>query len=424
MILKGSQRGGAKALATHLLRLDENDHVEVHEIRGFVGQNLQDALREAWAVSQGTKCQQFLFSLSLNPPDRENVSVAEFEQAIEEAEKRLGLGGQPRVIVFHEKRGRRHAHCVWSRIEPNRLRSINLPLFKRKLNDLGRELYIKHGWEMPRGFLNSVYRNPLNFSLAEWQQAKRVNKDAAQIKQVLQTCWAASDSRKAFERALEGCGYYLAQGDRRGYVAVSLQGEVFSLSRWCDVIVRDLGARLGDPAKLPTVDDLKPVLVERLRSKVSDLGDELTAKFKVSSEALAARRSELVLRQRGERQFLRDVQAARWVAETGSRAARFRRGLKGLWDRLTGRHKTTRLQNESEAAAAKVRDQAEREEVIRRQLSERRQILGEIRTIRVRQRKEETELTARLGLAPEQEHKPARPREPRRRTRRPTRSPD
>jgi hypothetical protein len=26
------------------------------------------------------------------------------------------LNGQPRVIVFHEKNGRRHAHCVWSRI--------------------------------------------------------------------------------------------------------------------------------------------------------------------------------------------------------------------------------------------------------------------------------------------------------------------
>ena len=35
MILKGSQRGGALKLAVHLLRLDENDHVEVHELRGF-----------------------------------------------------------------------------------------------------------------------------------------------------------------------------------------------------------------------------------------------------------------------------------------------------------------------------------------------------------------------------------------------------
>lgn len=30
MILKGAQRDGAKRLAQHLLRLDENDHVELH----------------------------------------------------------------------------------------------------------------------------------------------------------------------------------------------------------------------------------------------------------------------------------------------------------------------------------------------------------------------------------------------------------
>ena len=40
MILKGSQRGGAKALALHLLRADENEHVEVHELRGFVSRNV------------------------------------------------------------------------------------------------------------------------------------------------------------------------------------------------------------------------------------------------------------------------------------------------------------------------------------------------------------------------------------------------
>ncbi|MEO8757843.1 MAG: hypothetical protein ABI398_08840 [Devosia sp.] len=65
MILKASQRAGAKALALHLLRLDENDHVEVHEVRGFVSNKLINALREAYAISRGTKCQQFLFSLSL-----------------------------------------------------------------------------------------------------------------------------------------------------------------------------------------------------------------------------------------------------------------------------------------------------------------------------------------------------------------------
>jgi hypothetical protein len=40
-----------------------------------------------------------------------------FELAIERIEERLGLQGQPRAIVIHEKNARVHAHCVWSRID-------------------------------------------------------------------------------------------------------------------------------------------------------------------------------------------------------------------------------------------------------------------------------------------------------------------
>lgn len=69
MILKGSQRGGALKLAAHLMNMVENDHVEVHELRGFTADDLLDALQEADAIAKGTKCQQFLFSLSFNPPE-------------------------------------------------------------------------------------------------------------------------------------------------------------------------------------------------------------------------------------------------------------------------------------------------------------------------------------------------------------------
>ncbi|WP_256923966.1 hypothetical protein [Sphingomonas sp. IBVSS2] len=46
MILKASQRGGGMALAAHLLKA-ENEHVEIHEIRGFVSDDLKGAMKEA-----------------------------------------------------------------------------------------------------------------------------------------------------------------------------------------------------------------------------------------------------------------------------------------------------------------------------------------------------------------------------------------
>ena len=39
MILNGNQRGGAKDLALHLMKA-ENERVEIHELRGFMSDNL------------------------------------------------------------------------------------------------------------------------------------------------------------------------------------------------------------------------------------------------------------------------------------------------------------------------------------------------------------------------------------------------
>ncbi|WP_066769237.1 relaxase/mobilization nuclease domain-containing protein [Sphingobium sp. CCH11-B1] len=116
MILKASQRGGATALGQHLLKT-ENEHIEIHEIRGFVSDDLMGAMKETQAVAKGTRCKQFLFSVSLNPPQSADVGIDAFESAIDRIEQANGLSGQPRMIVFHEKEGRRHCHAVWSRID-------------------------------------------------------------------------------------------------------------------------------------------------------------------------------------------------------------------------------------------------------------------------------------------------------------------
>ncbi|PWE52160.1 hypothetical protein DEM27_32445 [Metarhizobium album] len=178
MILKASQRAGHDDLARHLMK-PENEHVEVHEIHGFVSDTVAGAFREAYAISRGTKCKQFLFSCSLNPPEEENVPVSVFEDAVQRIEKKLGLEGQPRVLIFHEKEGRRHVHCVWSRIDAESMTAINLAHTKRKLMDISRELYIEHGCKMPVGMIDPALRNPLNFDQKEWFQAKRTGQDPA-----------------------------------------------------------------------------------------------------------------------------------------------------------------------------------------------------------------------------------------------------
>lgn len=221
MILKGSQRGNAAKLARHLMNIRDNEHVELHELRGFVSdEKLLDALLEAQAVAKGTRYQQHLFSLSLNPPEGERVDVASFEAAIEMVEQRLGLDGHPRAIVFHEKEGRRHAHAVWSRIDSETMTAKNLPFFKRRLMEVSKELYLQHGWDMPKGMVDQALRNPLNFTRAEWQQAKRAMADPRLVKAMFKQAWQSSDNAETLKAALEEKGFFLARGDRRGVVAL------------------------------------------------------------------------------------------------------------------------------------------------------------------------------------------------------------
>ena len=75
MIMVGNQRGNGLKLATHLLNSHDNDHVEVHELRGFTAENLHGALQEADAISKGTKCQQFLFSLRVHDSRQNDLPV-------------------------------------------------------------------------------------------------------------------------------------------------------------------------------------------------------------------------------------------------------------------------------------------------------------------------------------------------------------
>ncbi|MEM1286239.1 MAG: AAA family ATPase [Pseudomonadota bacterium] len=368
MILEGNARGYGAELARHLLNPRDNDHVTVHAVEGFLADDLAGAFAEAEAISQATQCQKYLFSLSLNPPPNASVSVEAFEAAIAQVERKLGLVGQPRAIVFHEKNGRRHAHCVWSRIDNQSLTAAKLSHSKRKLMDVTRDLFVEHSWDMPEGLRDHTKRDPLNYCREEAAQAKRLKRDPAALKAMFQRCWAISDSRAAFAAALEEQGYVLAQGERRGFVAVDADGKVWSLSRWCGVKPRELRRKLGPEQSLPTVAEA-----------LSQLSDLSRPQKLASDPKLEFRRAELVARQREERAALLKAQEERRIRELRERHASIPTGLSALFFKLTGHYDTVIKQAEGEARSAKVRDRVEQQALIDRHLTERRTLTRELR---------------------------------------------
>ncbi len=374
MILVGNQRGGAKELALHLLK-EENDHVEIFELRGFAARDLRGAFNEAYAVSRGTRCKQYLFSCSLNPPATANVRTDDFEAAIARIETELGLTGQPRAIVFHEKHGRRHAHCVWSRIRADEMKAVPLPFTHKKLMKIARELYIEHGWKMPRGLVQSAAGDPHNFTLAQWQQAKRSSQDPRAIKTAIQDAWAISDTKASLMRALEERGYRLAQGDSRAFVVIDRHGEIYSLPRVLGIKTKEVRARLSDGDDLPDVAAVKTQIAQDMQPVIKRIRRDTLADLRHENTGLRVERNMMLARHREARQ----VQAAkmerrRWE-EARIRQSRFRSGLKGIWDWVRGETERIRLNNEEEARAAARRDRAERDALIFAQLEEKRRII-------------------------------------------------
>lgn len=397
MILKGSQRGSGQNLASHLLKMEDNEHVSLHELRGFAADDLHGAFKEAEAVSRGSRCVQYLFSLSLSPPEDARVSVDVFEDAIDRIEQKLGLEGQPRAVVFHEKEGRRHAHCVWSRIDADTMTARHLSFFKQKLMAVSRELYLEHGWTLPRGMTNAAERNPTNFTLAEWQQAKRQEIDPRWLKQTLQDCWKRSDSLGAFQHALQDRGFFLAKGDKRGFVVLDHGGEVWSLPRTLDVKTKEVRARLGDGDNLPSIDDTRKIIAGRMTPAIRRHIQESREQHQARAEKLAGYRQDITRLHRAARDRLKESQRSEWEAQTIARAARLPKGLRGLWYRITGKYQDIRAQNEAEANTTLSRHTDERQKLIEQQLEQRAVLQAQIKDLRRKQAEQLLALRGDIG---------------------------
>jgi hypothetical protein len=397
MILVGNPRGGGRDLAHHLMKT-ENERVEVAQLRGFVASDLDGAFRETYAISRGTQCQQYLFSLSLNPPKGAKVRDEDFEQAVAKVEVKLGLTGQPRALVYHEKRGddgqvRRHAHAVWSRINIEEMKAVPLSHSNRKLQDVARELYLEHGWKMPRGLAVSSERDPRNFTLEQWQQAKRAGVDPKEVKAAFQDAWAISDSKAAFAHALRERGYWLARGDKRGYVAIDHRGEPYAVAKWTGVKTKAVRERLGDIEALPSVAEAKVEIARAMQAKMEAFQREVAEREERERREAEERRAALKAKQQEGRREREEAARRRTEEEERARKERLRTGIAGLWDRIRGERKRQLERNRLEAETANERDHTERQQLTAAQLVQRRQVVQERATQRTQNKAVTRELT-------------------------------
>jgi hypothetical protein len=237
VIIKGQSRAGAAELAAHLQRVDTNERMEVIEVRGTIAHDLEGALHEMEALSSGTRCKNPLYHASINVPIHERLGMEHWQQAVDRLEEKLGLAGQPRAVVMHEKFGREHIHVVWGRVRAETLVAIADSHNYLKHEMVARELEREFGHERVQGAhaeRDGAPRPERTIAYTERQIAERTGIDPQAVKAEITALWRAAAGPEAFLAALERAGYRPALGARRQYVVMDHAGTVHSLARRID----------------------------------------------------------------------------------------------------------------------------------------------------------------------------------------------
>ena len=269
MIIKGVSCKGFRRLAVHLTRTDTNERAEVREIRGTAAEDLRGALLEMEAVAAGARTTKPFYHGSINTREDERLTDEQRTQAIDRLEAKLGLTGQPRVVVIHEKEGREHCHIVWSRIDLDRMAAISDSHNYRKHEEVARALEKEFGLERVQGAhveRDGQRRPDRTPSHREMLQAERTGVSPQQARELVTGTWNTTKNGKEFQAALAEKGWILARGDRRDFVAIDPNGGVHSIARRIEgAQAADVRERFADidPRGLMSVAEAKQVQRER-----------------------------------------------------------------------------------------------------------------------------------------------------------------
>lgn len=269
MIIKGTSVAGAGRLEVHLTRVDENERVEIREFRGVASENLHDALHDMEAFAAGTRAEKPFYHASINTLASERLTEEQRAHGIETLERKLGLTGQPRIVVVHEKKDREHTHIVWSRIDLEHMRAISDSHNFAKHEEIARQLEREFGHARVQGAhaeRDGTPRPKRTPSHAEMLQAERTGLTPQQVTEQVTALWRTTDNGKSFAAGLSDAGYVLARGDRRDFVIIDLKCGTHSLARRIEgARVKDVRERMADidPLQLPSVAEAKAIQRER-----------------------------------------------------------------------------------------------------------------------------------------------------------------
>lgn len=274
MIIKGKSRAGPSQLARHLGRADTNERVEILQLDS--AGTTEQAFRDWQTYTLATNGRLGLYHANIDPDAKYEMTRDQWWRAVEVLEEELGLQGQPRAVVLHEKHGREHIHVVWARTDMDTMKlrgdGWNYDAHERASLRLEHEFGHEHvpGKHAKRDREKQPEFPKAEVSHHEWQQSERGGIGHVQRRAQVKALFEGSDTGLAFKAALEDAGYVLARGDRRGFVILDDHAKVYSLSdQLPGVRAKDLRAFMVeiDLDRLPSVKEARALLRDTARSE-------------------------------------------------------------------------------------------------------------------------------------------------------------
>ena len=277
MIAKGKCRAAPAQLAGYLLRVHTRDgeqRVEVLEL-----QSGTDSLRETFldwhSVGLGTRGEKTLYHAQISPDPRYKMTPEQYLHAADILGEELGLQNHPRVVVLHDDGEQPHLHIVWQRADVETMTMWDDGNNYRKHEQASLRMELEFGQAIvPGKHAKRDREQQPEFPRAEstqdeQKQAQRTDMTFDERKEQITALRQSADNAQAFKNALEETGYVLAKGDRRGFVVVDEEGEVFSLSKHVgdlkDKAFKEFMSPI-DRDQLPSVDEAKAQQQDRALS--------------------------------------------------------------------------------------------------------------------------------------------------------------
>lgn len=202
-----------------------DDIEKASKIMAFTDMHSEGIKRDFGGSAAGAKREVggvYHFSLSESPENK--PTQEEWEKYVDDNIKVLGLEGHQYYMVSHNDEPHAHVHVVVNLVHPETGKINSLHNDYKKMDKLAHEYELENG----------IVCEDRDKKYKAWEQEQNAFKEKERREEYavkVTQAFEQSDNSKSFKSALEHEGLTLAQGNRRGFVLVDQNGEIFALNR-------------------------------------------------------------------------------------------------------------------------------------------------------------------------------------------------